>query len=118
DGKILQQLGGKISENVRVISSKKRATLHLAAVFVNNFVNHLYAVSAELLKKEGIAFSLLEPLIAETASKIKTHMPAEAQTGPAIRNDIKTIERHVELLRATGFQAIYEQLTEAIRAKR
>lgn len=115
DLELLRKLGETISENVVEISSEKRAKLHLAAVFVNNFVNHLYGIGSEILKDEKLPFDLLKPLIAETASKIKTLSPEEAQTGPAKRNDKKTIEKHLHLLENNSYRDFYEMFTKALK---
>ncbi|MBK5214184.1 MAG: DUF2520 domain-containing protein [Flavobacteriaceae bacterium] len=115
DLKLLRSLGETISGNVVEISSEKRAKLHLAAVFVNNFVNHLYQIGSEILDKESLPFDLLKPLILETASKIETLSPNEAQTGPAKRNDIKTIEKHLHLLDDSEYVKFYELFTEALK---
>lgn len=117
DLQTLRKLGKTISENVVEISSEKRAKLHLAAVFVNNFVNHLYEIGGEILNEEGLPFDLLKPLIAETASKIKTLTPEEAQTGPAKRNDKKTIEKHLHLLADSPYTKLYELFTEQLNQK-
>ncbi|SRX56056.1 Rossmann-like and DUF2520 domain-containing protein [Aequorivita sp. CIP111184] len=112
---LLRKLGETISENVVEISSEKRAKLHLAAVFVNNFTNYLYQIGREILKNEDLPFDLLKPLISETASKIETLSPEEAQTGPAKRNDIKTIEKHLHLLGDSPYRKFYELFTEELK---
>src|SRR5690606_11718800 len=117
DLKLLQALGESISKNVVVISSEKRAKLHLAAVFVNNFANHLFEIGSEILKEEELPFDLLKPLIAETASKIKTLSPAQAQTGPAKRKDQKTIEKQLHLLQAGPHAKLYKLFTEQLKQK-
>lgn len=117
DLELLRSLGEAISENVVEISSEKRAKLHLAAVFVNNFVNHLYEIGSEILKDEDLPFELLQPLIAETASKIETLSPEEAQTGPAKRNDKKTIEKHIHLLADSPHKKLYELFTEQLNQR-
>ena len=76
-----------LSENVRFMSSEKRRSLHLAAVFACNFTNHIYTLSYKLLENESIPADVLLPLIDETVSKIHSMPPAAAQTGPAIRYD-------------------------------
>lgn len=115
DLNLLRKLGEIISENVVEISSEKRAKLHLAAVFVNNFTNYLYEIGSEILKDEDLPFDLLKPLIVETASKIKTLSPKEAQTGPAMRNDVKTIEKHLHLLGDSQYRKFYELFTEELK---
>jgi len=117
DLNLLRKLGATLSENVVEITSEKRAKLHLAAVFVNNFVNHLYEIGSEILKAENLPFDLLKPLIAETAAKIEILSPEEAQTGPAKRNDKKTIEKHLHLLENSPHAKLYELFTEQLNQK-
>lgn len=114
DLKLLISLGKSISEKVVEIDSKERSKLHLAAVFVNNFVNHLYAIGDQILNSNKLPFDLLQPLIEETASKIKTLTPSQAQTGPARRGDQKTIEKHLHLLQEGSLSDLYKQLTKSI----
>ncbi len=111
---LLKEVGLALSDHVEVIDSQKRATLHLAAVFVNNFVNHLYAIGHDLLKEESLSFDLLKPLIHETADKINNINPSKAQTGPAIRNDLKTIEKHIHLLKNNSDKEAYRMFSTII----
>ncbi len=111
---LLKKLGEQISKKVVEISSEERSKLHVAAVFVNNFVNYLYFAGEEITKENTLDFELLKPLILETARKIETLSPKEAQTGPAKRNDIKTIKKHLHLLRNSTHKKLYKQLTKAI----
>ncbi|MEM7185472.1 MAG: DUF2520 domain-containing protein [Bacteroidota bacterium] len=115
DQQLLMELAGFISENVVAIDSKQRRTLHLAAVYVNNFTNHLYQVSEEILAQRDLDFSLLRPLILETAGKMESLPPGEAQTGPAVRKDDKTIKKHLKLLRNKQHKNIYKVLTKSIQ---
>ncbi len=112
----LEKLARRISDNVRYIDSKQRRQLHLAAVFACNFTNALYGVAEQLLSGEGLPFELLHPLIAETARKATEMSPFEAQTGPALRNDRKTLESHLALLRNHPQQAeIYALMSRLIQ---
>lgn len=115
DLELLRNLGETISQNVVKISSEKRAKLHLAAVFVNNFTNHLYQIGSEILKDEDLPFDLLKPLILETASKIENLSPEKAQTGPAKRNDVKTIEKHLHLLGESPYSELYKLFTDQLK---
>jgi predicted short-subunit dehydrogenase-like oxidoreductase (DUF2520 family) len=110
----IRNLALEITGDVREINSEQRKALHLAAVFVNNFSNHLYTIGAEISKNHQVDFSILKPLIKETASKIESLEPQEAQTGPAVRNDQKTIEKHLELL-SQKHKDIYSLLTQSIQ---
>ncbi|MCF6306862.1 MAG: F420-dependent NADP oxidoreductase [Flavobacteriaceae bacterium] len=111
---LLKKIGNKISNNVSEISSEERKKLHLSAVIVNNFVNYLYQVGSDLLSEADLSFDLLKPLIKETALKIEKLTPFEAQTGPAKRNDKKTIEKQLHLLKDSPHQKLYAEMTEAI----
>lgn len=112
---LLEKLGKTISEVVVEIDSEKRAKIHVAAVFVNNFVNYLYQIGEEILEEDDIPFDLLKPLIKETANKIQTLSPELAQTGPAKRNDTKTIEKHLKLLDDTPYKEVYLMLTKKLK---
>ncbi|MBA4410004.1 MAG: F420-dependent NADP oxidoreductase [Bacteroidota bacterium] len=111
----LEKLGERISNTVNQINSDERKTLHLAAVFTNNFVNHFYAIGAEILQVKKLDFDLLKPLIRETAAKIENIHPLEAQTGPAKRNDKTIIGPHLKMLQdKPEYQKIYSFVTESI----
>ena len=116
DLKILEQLAVLISEKTHLINSQQRKALHVAAVFVNNFVNHLYQIGSEICQENQIPFSILEALITETASKIERLSPKNAQTGPAKRNDKGTIDAHLDFLKSdVSKQEIYKLLTQSIQ---
>jgi len=113
DLELLKELADSISKNCYQINSIQREKLHLAAVFVNNFTNHLYHIGHEICFKNNVPFEILQPLIQETANKITTLTPLEAQTGPAKRNDTKTIKKHEAIL-PLNQQEIYTLLTKSI----
>ncbi|MDX1652800.1 MAG: DUF2520 domain-containing protein [Brumimicrobium sp.] len=110
-------LGKKISKTVRITSSEERLHLHIAAVFANNFTNHLFALAEKHLKSHGIPFYLLKPLIEETVAKLEYLTPDQAQTGPALRSDTKVMEKHLEQLEG-DMHNIYEILSASILSKR
>ncbi len=110
---ILEKLASSISKKVYQIDSKQREKLHLSAVFVNNFANHLYQIGNEICKENKVPFEVLYPLIKETANKITKLSPKDAQTGPAKRNDIKVMEK--QLLQLSYHQKeIYKLLSASI----
>ena len=113
DLELLEKIAKSISKNCYHINSKQRKILHVAAVFVNNFVNHLYYIGNEICEENKVPFEILRPLIQETAKKITVLSPFEAQTGPARRNDTKTIEKHKAML-TPNQQEIYTLLTKSI----
>ena len=94
----IENLALVFSNNVRELDSTGRGLLHVAAVFASNFTNYMYSVSQSILSQAGVPFSVLGPLIEETARKITVLDPLEAQTGPAARGDKRVLERHMELL--------------------
>lgn len=98
DTLLLQELAGRLSDKVYAASSEQRKYLHIAAVFACNFANHMYAISRHLLRAHGLPFEAMLPLIDETARKVHTLTPTEAQTGPARRDDRNVMERHLEIL--------------------
>lgn len=115
DYQLLEQLGNSISKKVFNINSEQRKSLHVAAVFVCNFVNHLYQIGNEICEANQIPFEVLHPLIQETAQKILELTPKEAQTGPALRNDTQTIEKHLDFLSNENYKTIYQLLTQSIQ---
>ncbi|MEG9326328.1 Predicted oxidoreductase, contains short-chain dehydrogenase (SDR) and DUF2520 domains [Salinimicrobium catena] len=112
---LLKILAGEISGKAYEISSAQRKKLHLSAVFVCNFANHLYTIGENICRENEMPFEILQPLIQETANKVKTSSPSEVQTGPAIRHDGSTIEAHLELLNDPDQKEIYQTLTHAIQ---
>ena len=115
DYTLLKNLGENLGCKVYKVNPKQRPALHLAAVFVNNFTNQIYRIGHEIAESQGAEFDILKPLITETARKIQDVSPYMAQTGPAKRNDKKTIKRHLRLLDDQDHKDIYNSLTNAIK---
>ncbi|MDR3308601.1 MAG: DUF2520 domain-containing protein [Tannerella sp.] len=116
DGELME-IAGSLSRSVSRMSSGERQYLHLAAVFANNFVNSMYDVASHILEEQGIDPQLLRPLIDETARKFFDLYPHSAQTGPAIRNDRKVIDRHLALIDDPAIQEVYSLITSIIQNK-
>jgi len=110
---ILEKLASAISDAVYFIDSEQREDLHIAAVFVNNFTNHLYHIGQQICDQNKVPFEILKPLIQETAAKVTKISPLEAQTGPAKRKDAKTITKHLHQL-PENYKEIYALLTKSI----
>ncbi len=115
DSKLLRKLASTISDRVFEIDTKQRKSLHLAAIFVNNFTNHLYYIGQQLCEKNQIPFELLTPLIQETVKKIEELSPFEAQTGPAKRSDTQTLKNQLNQLNTKNHKEIYSLLTKSIQ---
>lgn len=114
DLQILKDIAEAIGSTYYKINTEQRQILHLSAVYVNNFTNQLYRIAHEISDAKGINFDILKPLILETAKKVQIMSPFMAQTGPAKRNDKKTIKKHLKLIENKDHKAIYELLTNSI----
>lgn len=113
--KELTKLANKISKKVTVCSSENRRNIHISAVFVCNFSNHMYAIGEKLMQDANLSFDMLLPLINETSKKVNTVSPKLAQTGPAVRYDRNVIDKHLAALsNEPNLQEIYQLLTENI----
>lgn len=110
----LEKLVSLLQSKSYILSSHQRKKIHVAAVFANNFSNHMYTIANEICEKYNIPFDILHPLIEETSNKIKNLTPEKAQTGPAKRNDAETIENHLNLL-SEKQQEIYLKITQSIQ---
>ena len=115
DLQILKNLAEALNCKYYRVNSEQRSSLHLAAVFVNNFANQLYRVGHEITESKSVDFNILKPLIKETANKIETLSPYMAQTGPAKRSDKKTIKKHLKMLEKDIHKDIYELMTKSIK---
>ncbi|MGA9638305.1 Rossmann-like and DUF2520 domain-containing protein [Flavobacterium sp.] len=115
DHELIEKVGQTISNTIYKIDSQQRKALHVAAVFVNNFTNHLYHIGNEICNKNQIPFTILQPLIQETAQKILNLSPQQVQTGPAIRNDQNTIASQEAFLTNENQKKIYKILTQSIQ---
>lgn len=115
DFEIIEKLAKSVSNSVYLINGNQRKALHVSAVFVCNFTNHLYTIGNTICEENNIPFEILQPLIEETAKKIKSLSPSESQTGPAVRNDQKTIEKHIDFLTNENQKEIYKILTKSIQ---
>lgn len=114
---LVEDFAATLSTNVTKATDEERLKLHVAAVMVSNFTNHLYALAEDFCKKEQVDFALLIPLIKETAERVANFSPAAVQTGPAVRNDIFTIEKHLRILSAhPQLRYMYIKLTDSIMA--
>ena len=111
-------LANSLSQHVLRLHSAQRLKLHVAAVFANNFTNHLLGIADALLAEAALPSALLAPLVRETMDKALANPPFEMQTGPATRRDAPTLAAHQAALAAhPTWQALYEQLTISIQAQ-
>lgn len=114
DYELLETAAKAITSVTYSVNSDQRKALHVAAVFVCNFVNHMYQIGSDLCDEHQLDFGLLQPLIQETATKIISLSPQEAQTGPARRQDSATINAHLSILNKSNQKELYTLLTKSI----
>jgi predicted short-subunit dehydrogenase-like oxidoreductase (DUF2520 family) len=111
----LELFAKSVTSNVTFANDEERLKYHIAAVIVSNFTNHLYALAEEFCEQEHISFEVLLPLIEETYSRVKTQSPKAVQTGPALREDIDTMGKHLRALTShPDLKYLYLKLSESI----
>ncbi len=116
----LQQTARRISDKVVEMDSPRRLALHIGGVWVNNYVNLMYIAAADIFSEAGLDFSLLYPLITQTAEKaVQGQPPRQLQTGPAHRGDLATLHRHQTYLttHAPRYTELYRLLSEYLQEK-
>lgn len=114
-GDILKTIAASLGSKVFFAGAEKRRMLHLAAVFVCNFTNHMLTAGKEIAAQGDMPFDLLEPLITETIHKAIENGPEFSQTGPAVRKDMNTINMHLDLLSfSPELKEIYNVVTSSI----
>ena len=111
--KLAQYLGGV----PHIVNTEKRAYVHMIAVWINNFSNHMFHIGNSLSHKNQIPFEIFYPLIKETYQKALIMGTKNAQTGPALRRDQKTIDKHLDLLEEQDIKKLYLNLTISIQKK-
>ena len=112
----IKSLTKLFSKKVYTMNSKKRLICHLSATIANNFTNHMIMTAEKILNDNKINSEILKPIIKETFNKLNYITTREAQTGPAIRNDYLTIEKHLKELTDSDFLNLYKQITKNIKS--
>jgi len=115
---MLQGSAARISNRVELVDSYQRPHLHVAAVFACNFTNHMFTLAEKIMKERGLKFDLLHPLIVETTEKALEQGPGNSQTGPAVRKDNETIDKHLTLLDNPQWKELYTLITQSIQQKK
>lgn len=114
----IKDFAASLSGTVTEAGDAERLKLHVAAVVVSNFTNHLYAMAETFCREENVDFKVLLPLIRETAGRLGRYKPADLQTGPAVRNDMFTLDKHLRILNDhPRLRYLYLKLTESIMNK-
>ena len=113
--KSIENFASSITKTIKKADDAERLKLHVAAVVVSNFSNHLYVLAEDYCQAEELDFNFLKPLIKETAERINKFSAREVQTGPALRNDIITLDKHLRALSAyPKLKYIYLKMTDSI----
>lgn len=111
DQQKLSALAQSLSQRTYLYSSAQRLTLHMAAVFACNFSNYCYDMAKQIVDAQQVDFSLLYPLMLETAQKALKYDPVAMQTGPAMRGDQNVLNMHEQLLDQSQRQDLAEVYT-------
>jgi predicted short-subunit dehydrogenase-like oxidoreductase (DUF2520 family) len=113
---LITEFANSISNQVQQAGDEQRLKMHVAAVIVNNFTNHLYALAKAYCLHEKVDFNMLLPLISAVGDRLHEYEPAAIQTGPAVRNDEATIQKHLALLQQhPSLKLMYTLFTDSIR---
>lgn len=115
----LLQLAALLSDHAFLCNSEQRLVLHVSAVFANNFTNALFDIAYNLMEQYGLSFDLLKPIILKTAESVQKFSPADVQTGPAVRNDQNTIQKHLDFLKKhPEYREIYNVISNYIQKRK
>ncbi len=115
---LLKGLASKLSTKTVELTSAQRQKLHLSAVFVSNFANYMQVIGEELCEEQQVDFDLLRPLIKEVFEKNQKGKAIDNQTGPALRGDSFTMNKHLGLLKdKKELHQLYKLLSDMIQNK-
>lgn len=116
NSELIKSVASTISDSVHYLNSEQRKILHIAAVYVNNFSNHMFTAAGVLMEDQNLPFEYMLPLIRETVNKLESLNPKNAQTGPALRNDQKILQAHMNLLRnKKDLRFLYKVISDSIK---
>jgi predicted short-subunit dehydrogenase-like oxidoreductase (DUF2520 family) len=112
---LIRTVAESLSEKVLAVSDHQREAVHVAAVFANNFSNHMLTIAEDILRENNISLDVLKPLIFKSTERLRVANPSEIQTGPAIRGDSETITKHLGLLNSAEKKELYERISKSIQ---
>jgi len=112
--RIIENFADRLSNHVLNINTEKRLYLHLAATITNNFSNHLITLAKNELDNKGIDYGILKHLLSNALNNSFIFEPYKIQTGPAIRNDLNTMQKHLDLIENQNLRALYELFSKSI----
>ncbi len=111
----IEDFCSEVFPKYQYLSSEDRLKLHLAAVFANNFTNHMLTIAENILEESNLPAEVIHELVEETFAKYKTKGARKSQTGPAARGDQKTINAHLEKLKTKELREIYKSISSHIK---
>jgi len=112
----IEEIAYEVTNFALQAGDEERLRYHLAAVIANNFSNHLFALAEKMMLEHHLDFETLKPIILQTAQNALISSPAQNQTGPAIRGDHQTMEKHLELLENDpNLKKIYSDISKSIQ---
>lgn len=112
---VIKRVAESLSEKVTEVSDHQREAVHVAAVFANNFSNHMLTLAEDILRDHDMTLDVLKPLIFESIERLRVANPSEIQTGPAVRGDYETMKKHLELLNSEEKKDLYERISKSIQ---
>ncbi len=98
------------------LRSDRKAIYHAAAVFASNYLVVCSAVGERMARAAGIppddAWGALKPLVEGTMQNLlESRAPLDALTGPVMRGDVETVQRHLAAL-ALDDASLYRALAK------
>jgi predicted short-subunit dehydrogenase-like oxidoreductase (DUF2520 family) len=115
---VLMELAKALGAVATTASSEARAHYHVAAVFANNYTNYMYDLAESYLSAKGLELDVLFPIIRQTAERISQETPKQVQTGPALRNDLRTLKKHEDALKEfPEMLKVYQFLADCIKER-
>jgi predicted short-subunit dehydrogenase-like oxidoreductase (DUF2520 family) len=112
--RIIEAFADRLSKNVLKIKSEQRQYFHLAATITNNFSNHLIALAKNELDHKGLDYQILKHLLSNALNNSFNFEPQNTQTGPAFRYDLKTMQKHLELIENNQLKTLYQLMSKSI----
>ncbi|MBR1766007.1 MAG: DUF2520 domain-containing protein [Bacteroidales bacterium] len=113
----IESLFSSVTPHIHRLNFEQRRWAHLSAVLVNNFGNALNALAQDLSTAHGIDFAMLRTLADTTVRKMDFGPLWPQQTGPARRNDTKTLAAQRRLLADNPqLLQLYDLMTDIIQS--
>lgn len=112
--RIIEAFADRLSNKVLNINSEQRQYFHLAATITNNFSNHLIALAKNELDHKGLDYQILKHLLSNALNNSFNFEPQNTQTGPAFRNDLNTMQKHLDLIENNELKALYQLMSKSI----